>query len=145
MAAIRSQRLGSECFWEDRIRGYLSGEHSPQRALSTRAAFVAANGDEVIGFAAVHLTRRFGCEGELQWIDVSGETRARGIGHKLMGRIGAWLEEQKATRICVNVDPGNTIARMFYTKCGASQLNEHWMIWDDIRTMSAPDASKFLI
>ena len=32
--------------------------------------YVTTNEDEVVGIIAGHLTRRFGCDGELEWIDV---------------------------------------------------------------------------
>ena len=52
MAAIRSRRWESEAFWIDRIGRYLKGEHSPRQALADRAAFVAVEGDDLLGFVA---------------------------------------------------------------------------------------------
>lgn len=123
-------------FWTDRIDRYFRGEHSPQQALSARAGFVAIDRGEVQGFVAGHLTRRFGCEGELQWIDVAGHAQRQGIGYELITQIGAWFVEQNAVRVCVNVDPNNTAARRLYTRCGARQLSKFWMIWNDARVMA---------
>jgi GNAT superfamily N-acetyltransferase len=135
MARIRAQNWETESFWTDRICRYLRGEHSPQKALAGRAIFVAVEEGELVGFVAGHRTTRFGCEGELQWIDVREDKRSLGIGHKLMERMGAWFVEQRAGRICVNVEPVNKPARALYSKCGAQPLKEHWMIWDDARKM----------
>lgn len=131
MAGIRAQQWRDQGFWTDRIGRYLRGEHSPQHALSERAAFVVLSDDELVGFVAGHRTRRFDCDGELQWIDVAEGMRGQGIADMLMVRIGEWFVENNALRICVNVSPENTIARKLYAKYGAQQLNEHWMVWDD--------------
>jgi GNAT superfamily N-acetyltransferase len=116
-----------------RITRYLSGEHSPQHALAPRAAFVAVIDDAVVGLVSGHRTHRYGCDGELQWIDVIEDVRGRGIASKLLTTIAGWFVEQAATRICVNVDPENVAARKFYSKHGAQPLKEHWMVWEDVR------------
>jgi GNAT superfamily N-acetyltransferase len=138
MAAIRAREWETQAFWTGRIRSYLSGEHSPQQALPVRAAFVAFDAAELMGFVAGHLTRRFGCDGELQWINVFKEKRGQRIADRLMAKMGAWFAEQDAYRVCVNVEPKNTAARKLYCRCGALRLNEHWMIWRDSRLMGTP-------
>jgi GNAT superfamily N-acetyltransferase len=135
MAAIRAQEWGTERFWTDRIGLYLSGKHSPQQALPARAAFVAMDGTKLVGFVAGHRTRRHGCDGELQWVNVVEEKRGRGIADGMMAKIGTWFVEQNALRVCVNVDLGNIAARKLYTRYGAQPLNAHWMIWEDARAM----------
>jgi GNAT superfamily N-acetyltransferase len=137
IAAIRAQRPLAEPFWADRIARYFRGEHSPQQALSVRAGFVAMNCAELVGFVAGHLTQRFGCQGELQWIDVVEHARKQGIGYQLIARIGDWFVEQSPTRVCVNVDPNNTPACRLYANCGPQPFNEYWMIWHDARVMAA--------
>ena len=136
MAAIRAQERGTEAFWTERIELYLSGEHSPQKALSARTAFVAVEGMDVVGFAAGHRTTRFGCDGELQWINVAEKRRGRGIADRLIASMGVWFVQQEASRICVNVDPHNLAARKLYARCGAQLLNEHWMVWENARSMT---------
>jgi hypothetical protein len=39
--------------------------------LTERAAFVAIDDGDLVGFVAGHKTRRLGCDGELQWINVA--------------------------------------------------------------------------
>jgi ribosomal protein S18 acetylase RimI-like enzyme len=129
MAAIRSLEWGSETFWTDRITRYLRGQHSPQQALPDRAAFVAIEGADLVGFVAGHMTRRLGCDGELQWINVARENRGLGVAGQLMTKIGLWFVAQNARRICVNVDPANLTARRLYCRHGAQILNHQWMIW----------------
>jgi GNAT superfamily N-acetyltransferase len=140
MAEIRAQEWETRAFWTGRIGSYLSGEHSPQHALPARAAFVALDGTKLVGFVAGHRTRRHGCDGELQWINVVEEMRGQGIADRLMVKIGAWFLEQGMHRICVNVDPKNTAARKLYLRFGAQPLNDHWMIWEDPKAMCAPPA-----
>jgi RimJ/RimL family protein N-acetyltransferase len=135
MAAIRAREWGTEPYWTKRIAAYLSGEQSPQQALPARAAFVAIDEAEIVGFVAGHRTRRLGCDGELEWINVVVDRRSGGISYQLMAMMSAWFVEQTALRICVDVDPKNTAARKFYLRCGAQPLNDHWMVWEDARVM----------
>src|SRR5580704_4409843 len=46
----------------ERMRLYLRGEHHPQFAEGPRAAFLAKDGERLVGFIAGHLTKRFGCD-----------------------------------------------------------------------------------
>ena len=135
MAAIRALEWGTETFWADRIGRYLSGQHSPRQALLERTAFVAMDGSDLVGFVAGHKSRRLGCDGELQWINVVKERRGLGVASGLMTMIATWFAAQHVRRICVNVDPSNLAARRLYTKYGAEILNEQWMVWEDPRVM----------
>jgi GNAT superfamily N-acetyltransferase len=85
-----------------------------------------------VGFIAGHLTRPYGCDGELEWINLIPASRGSGISSGLLRRLGTWFTEQKASRIWVNVDPAKTTARRFYTRHGAEKLNDHWLVWEDI-------------
>lgn len=138
MAAIRAREWETETYWTGRIGLYLSGEESPQQGLPSRAVFVALDGTELVGFVAGHRTRRLGCGGELQWINVIEERRGQGLADRLMAKIGAWFVGQEAYRVCVNVDPTNTAARILYKRWGATRLNDYWMIWEDSRAMGSP-------
>ncbi len=135
MAVLRAEEWQTVAFWEDRIARYLRGEHSPQQALPTRTALVADDDGTVVGFVSGHLTRRYGCDGELQWINVAREHRGHGIAGLLMEAVSDWFLEQGARRICVNVAPGNVPALGLYKKYGAQRLNDHWMVWQDAGTM----------
>jgi len=135
MAQIRARESGSFEFWTNRITGYLSGEHNPQHALPPRTCYVAVGERSVVAFVAGHLTRRHGCDGELQWINVIPERRGSGIASELLRLLAGWLVEHKAFQICVNVDPSNAVARAFYMRHGAETLNEHWLVWNDIHTV----------
>ena len=140
LASIRARRQGTDSFWKERIARYLRGDYSPQQALPARTVFVAEEGGVVIGFAAGHKTRRLECDGELQWIDVAEEYRRHGVAAQLIAAVGNWFVEQKALRICVNVDPCNLPARQFYTKHGAVELNDQWMVWEDVQSMRIPSS-----
>jgi ribosomal protein S18 acetylase RimI-like enzyme len=138
MAELRAQTKGTQAFWTDRIDRYLRGEHSPQGALELRLAFVAIHQGKIVGFVAGHRTRRFDCDGEVQWIDVEQQHRGRGIASRLMAQMGAWFVSQNTRRICVNVAINNLAARKLYEKCGAQPLNDCWMVWEHSSLICAP-------
>jgi GNAT superfamily N-acetyltransferase len=133
MAALRAQTWGTEPYWTARIAGYLNGEHSPQQALAERVAFVALDGDVVVGLVAGHRTKRFRCDGELEWIDVATGRRGQGIADGLMASMMAWFVEHGVLRVCVNVASENAVEQRLYARHGAMPLNEYWMVWNDVR------------
>ncbi len=135
MAVLRSHHSETAGYWEPRVGHYLAGLHSPQQAKPDRAAFVAEEGAQVVGFVAGHLTSRNQCDGELQWINVAPDRRGQGIARQLLFSMATWFVGQNAHRICVDVDPANTPARRLYAASGAVPLNPHWMVWEDIRQL----------
>ena len=132
LASIRAREWGAEQSWRDRIRGYASGRLNPQQALAPRVIYVAVDNSRIIGFIAGHLTRRFDCDGELQWLNVVSERRRSGVARELLLVLASWFAEKGAKRICVDADPENPTARAFYRKHGAQDLNPHWVVWPDI-------------
>jgi ribosomal protein S18 acetylase RimI-like enzyme len=120
---------------EDRMARYLAREHHPQQALTSRVIYVAVEGDSLVGYIAGHLTRRYACDGELQWIYVVPKHRGSSVATELLYLLAAWFVEQNASRICVNVDPANTTSTRFYTRHGAETLNKHWLFWADINVV----------
>jgi ribosomal protein S18 acetylase RimI-like enzyme len=135
MARIRAAEWETEEYWRFRISRYLARELHPRQALMPRASYVALEGDALVGFIAGHLTRRFACDGELEWINVIPERRGSGVASELLRLLAAWFATQKASRICVDVEPANTPARRFYTRHGAEDLNPHWLVWNDINVV----------
>ncbi len=135
MARIRAAEWESQEYWSARFSGYMDGKLHPQGALAPRVIYVAVEGDCLVGLIAGHLTRRYECDGELEWIDVIRERRRSGIASELLRRLAAWFGEQSASRICVDVDGGNVTARSFYRRHGAESLNRHWLVWDDIKVV----------
>lgn len=142
MARLRAANLPSEEAWKLRIASYLAKEHHPRHALPPRICYVALAGDELAGYIAGHLTRRYHCDGELQWINVIPEQRGTGVAAELLRKLAKWFIKQKARRICVDVDPANTPARRFYTKHGAQTLNPHWLVWPEIKVALSVIASR---
>lgn len=125
---------------DPRMAAYLAGDHHPREALAPRAMWIAWNGDHPVGYVAGHLTRRFRCDGELQWIHVAAAYRRRGIASRLIRTLASWFVEHGARRVCVDV--GDQAARAFYARLGAVELNRHWMVWDDIgRVLDAGSGS----
>ena len=132
MARIRCTTWGEENYWHTRISGYLKGQHHPQQALAPRILYVALDHNSVVGFIVGHLTRRYSCDGELEWINVIPAHRGTGVASELLRILAAWFVEQNAKRVCVDVDPANALARRFYARHGATTLNPHWLVWTDV-------------
>ena len=116
---------------------YLAGEHHPRHALAPRAMWLAEKAGRPVGYVAGHLTRRFTCDGELEWIYVVGEERRTGIAAELVRLLAAWFVEKGARRICV--DLGDKRARGFYLRLGAVDLRRHWLVWKDIGLLGTRD------
>ena len=138
MAAIRARDWGNEEYWRTRIEQYLGGEPRPHQSLAERVCYVCVDGEQVVGLIAGHLTQRFGCDGELQWVSVGVEYRGRGVASKLFEKLAAWFTENQAFKICVDVEPTNEAARHFYARHGAVVMKPHWMVWNDIRRSLPP-------
>src|SRR5437868_9441951 len=130
MARLRAAEWETEDYWRTRISGYMDQELHPRQALNPRVLYVAVEEDLMVGFIAGHLTKRFSCDGELEWIDVVRERRRSGIASELLRVLAAWFVEREALRVCV--DPGNAVARLFYARHGAEALNQHLLVWRGI-------------
>ncbi len=111
---------------------YLEGKHSPQLALPPRVAFLALQGQIVVGYIAGHLTQRYECDGEIQYLWVGINHRRGGVATRLLQLQGGWFAEHTAKRVCVDVLPDNERARSFYMRHGAVELNPNWLVWNDI-------------
>jgi GNAT superfamily N-acetyltransferase len=135
MARLRAEQWGDSDYWAARISRYLDGELHPQQALPDRIAFVAVKDDRVVGLIAGHLTRRFGCEGELEWINAASDQRRSGISSQLLLLLAQWFVSHDARYICVNCASDNLIAQNFYKKHGAEDLKPHWLVWKDISSV----------
>jgi GNAT superfamily N-acetyltransferase len=136
MARLLAAGWGDEAYWSERVELYRTCRAHPKEALLPRSLFVvpAAEDDDgrLLGVVAGHRTRRFGCDGELQWLHVVAERRRGGLASRLLCRLAAWFVENGAARICVDVEPANLGARLFYARHGAISLNAHWLVWNDI-------------
>jgi len=124
-----------------RMAAYLDGAHHPQQALAPRVAFAAFEGATVVGYIAGHLTRRYDCDGELQYLWVREDQRRRGVASELLALLARWFAGHEASQICVGVEPDNRAARSFYSDHGATDLNEHFLEWRDVSlVLGARDA-----
>jgi ribosomal protein S18 acetylase RimI-like enzyme len=117
---------------DHRLAAYMGGTHNPQDSLAPRTTYVALIGGEVVGYVAGHLTRRFGCDGEVQHLWVAPAQRQRGIGSELLRRQRSWFAAQGAEKVCVNVAVDNAPAQAFFRRHGAQNLREHWLAWGDV-------------
>ena len=105
--------------------------------ISAENTGTAMHGDKVVAYIAGHLTRRYDCDGEVQYLFVVPPSRRSGVATRLLRLLACWFADHEATRICAGVDPGSPAARPFYTRHGAIPLNQHWVVWSDIRTLLA--------
>jgi GNAT superfamily N-acetyltransferase len=117
-------RLRDACAWtggagELTMQRYLAGAHHPQHARAPRAAFIAEVAGQAIGFIAGHVTARFECDGELQWMLVAPAWRGGPVSNALLRSLAQWFAVEGARR--------------FYGRHGAIDLSEFWMVWPDIR------------
>lgn len=121
-----------------RMAAYLEGRHHPQQALTPRVAYLATVGGTVAGYIGGHLTRRYGCDGEVQYLYVAPACRRAGVASTLLRQLAQWFVEQGAVRVCVDVNEESPGAAPFYADHGAQQLRPHWMVWPDIKTVLRP-------
>ena len=116
---------------DERMAAYFDGLHHPQQALLPRIGYAAFAGDALVGYIAGHLTRRYGYDGEVQYLYVAPEHRRQGIASALLCLLVGWFQRQGVTRVCVNANPDSPAAVPFYTSQGAVALNRYWYVWDD--------------
>ena len=117
---------------DPRMALYLEGEHHPQHALPLRVMFVGMEKHSAVGYIGGHLTRRYDCDGELQYLYVVPQHRRNGIASELLALLADWFSQQNASRICVDVEPDNATARAFYARHGAVEFSAYWMVWTDV-------------
>ena len=115
-----------------RMAAYLDGHHHPQQALAPRTAFVALDGNSVVGYVAGHATTRYGYDGEVQYLYVAPVYRRKGVASTLLRLVAKWFVARQILRVCVNADIDSAGAVPFYVALGATPLNVHWYVWDDI-------------
>jgi GNAT superfamily N-acetyltransferase len=65
-----------------------------------------------IGSPSVRPPRRYGCDGELQWIDATPEYRGKSVAAELIALLAKWFAEQSASKVCVNVAPKDITASL---------------------------------
>ena len=117
---------------DSRMYAYFQGHHHPRQALAARIGFVALDDERIVGYIAGHLTRRLGCDGELQYLYVAPEYRRRGVAGDLLRVLSRWFVEMGAARVCVDVNRDSAGATPFYVRYGAAPLSKPWYVWDDI-------------
>jgi ribosomal protein S18 acetylase RimI-like enzyme len=95
---------------------YLRCLHHPQEALVQRVVYLCDSAEGVVlGYIGGHLTERYECDGELQYLYVAPEYRRTGVASEMLRLLARWFEVHDASRICVDVEPDNYRARGFYT------------------------------
>src|SRR5262249_42947759 len=104
---------------DERMTAYLEGRHHPQQALADRAAFVALDGENVVGYIAGHATTRHACSGEVQYLYVAPPYRRQKVASELLAWMAGWFVNRDIRRVCVTVDADSPAAAPFYASHGA--------------------------
>jgi len=131
-AVLKSENWGTKDYWIYRINGYLNLELHPKHALKNRVLYVALKNNKIVGLIAGHLTKRYNCDGELQWINVQTKHQKQGVATSLLKILASWFVQHNAQSVCVDIDPENIEGIHFYKKQKAQQLNAYWMVWPNI-------------
>ena len=127
---------------DERMAAYFDGLHHPQQALLPRVGYAAFAGDALVGYIAGHRTRRYGYDGEVQYLYVAPEHRRRGIASALLRLLVGWFRQQGVTRVCVNANPDSPAAVPFYASQGASALNRYWYAWENVGNVPGAGISR---
>ncbi|MFZ4507854.1 MAG: GNAT family N-acetyltransferase, partial [Fimbriimonas sp.] len=90
---LASLRGGGERL-EKTMLAYLQGDYFPSHAMNLRLVLVGTLDGEFAGYTAGHETDRFGCQGELQWLNVKPEFQRQGVGRELVTTLLTWFIEQ---------------------------------------------------
>ncbi len=120
---------------DPRMAAYLDGRHHPREALPPRVGYVALAGGAVVGYIAGHRTTRFGCDGEVQYLFVAPAYRRRGVAGGLLRLLAGWFEREGIAKVCVDVDVESPAAVPFYVSRGATALNRHWYVWENVSSL----------
>jgi GNAT superfamily N-acetyltransferase len=103
------------------------------------SVFVAAHGDEVVGFAAGNMLAepRFDLNAELTAVYLRREFQRVGFGRRLIAAVVDAQRALGATGMIVWVIAGNKPARAFYEALGAELLIEQAFQWDGMDLLEA--------
>ncbi|MDE1156261.1 MAG: GNAT family N-acetyltransferase [Acidobacteriaceae bacterium] len=137
MSRLRAEDWGSANEWEPRVTAYMIHQQTPPYGLEPRTVLVAVDTEEneVIGMAAGHLSNRFGCQGEIHWLDVDSKHRGKRVGEQLVRGLFSWFSQQGAHKVCVTVTPTNDAARTLYARFAAEPMGTHWLIFPDVSSL----------
>ena len=119
-------------FWTDRWNRYITSGSTARGATGDGFVYVGEIGGELVGFAAYHHTRRHGTDAELQSMYVSQHAQRLGVGTQLLQLIIDRLLIEGCKSMCVGYAPENPF-RHFYLKRGATEIDPHWAVWNDVR------------
>jgi ribosomal protein S18 acetylase RimI-like enzyme len=138
LSRLLGEHWGSANEWEPRITAYMIRQQTPPYGLEPRMVLVAVDTteNEVIGLIAGQLTTRFGCNGEIHWLNVDSRHRGQRIAEKLIDALFAWFRTQSAHKICVTVTPTNDAARTAFARHNAEPMGPLWLVFNDIATPS---------
>ncbi|HVG28018.1 MAG TPA: GNAT family N-acetyltransferase [Acidobacteriaceae bacterium] len=127
LCRLRAEYQGHPLEWEPRIAAYMIGQLTPAFGLEPRAVFVAVQDNEVVGFIAGHLSRRFNCQGEIYWLNVQADRRGLRIADRLLAALVAWFAGHNARSLCIEVPPSNDSARKLLARHNAHPHDALWL------------------
>jgi GNAT superfamily N-acetyltransferase len=138
--------------WRTAYRGLVPGAYLDSMQVDASAAlwekiltagpnsasvFVAARGDEVVGFAAGNKLNepRYGLDAELTAVYLRREFQRVGIGRRMVAAVVDAQRAHGATAMIVWLLAANKPARAFYETLGAELLVEQGFQWDGMNLL----------
>lgn len=128
MCRLRAEYQGHLLEWEPRIAAYIIGQLTPAFGLEPRAIFVAVDeNNDVVGFIAGHLSKRFHCDGEIYWLNVQADRRGHRIADQLLAALFDWFTQHNAHKLCIEVPPSAESARKLLARHNAQPIGPLWL------------------
>jgi len=103
------------------------------------SVFVAENDGDVVGFAAANMLQepRYDLDAELSAVYLRRAFQRAGVGRRLVAAVASAQRDHGAHGLIVWVIAGNTAARTFYERLGATLLVEQPFEWDGMPLVEA--------
>lgn len=128
LCRLRAEYQGHLLEWEPRIAAYIIGQLTPAFGLEPRAVFVAVDEhNDVVGFIAGHLSKRFHCDGEIYWLNVQADRRGQRIADLLLSALFGWFAQHNAHKLCIEVPPSSESARKLLARHNAQPIGPLWL------------------
>ena len=114
-------------WWSD----YIDRANLTNRVGIHRATYVAMVKLNIVGYIAGHLTSQPDPQGEIQSMNILKPQWGKGVEENLLRILAKWFKNRGVASVCVNVTECNPY-REFFTRHGATAINDSLYRWDDI-------------
>ncbi len=114
-------------WWSD----YMNRANHIEKISVHRVIIVAMIKLNIVGFIAGHLTSQPDPQGEIQSMNILKPQWGKGVEVNLLRILARWFKSRGVTSVYVNVAAQNPYKK-FYTRHGATAMNDLLYRWDDI-------------